>query len=132
MHTLLLTNSLLDSSRITPIAQRAGLRVSVVPDGEALIRLATNGAASGQADIVLIDLAVPEIELESLVGQLRQLATPPEAILAFGPHVRHARLAEAREAGCDRVFARSEFFGKMAEILSAHGPEHGADGPRDE
>jgi len=121
MQALLLTNNLLDRSRITPTAQHAGLCVSVAADEDTLIRLATAGFEEGQAWIVLIDLTVPAIQLQSLLSQLRQLAPPPVAILAFGPHVRRARLAEAREAGCDRVLARSEFFGKMEEILLEYG-----------
>jgi len=38
-------------------------------------------------------------------------------VVAFGPHVHEERLAAAREAGCDEVLSRGEFFARVNAIV---------------
>ena len=38
-------------------------------------------------------------------------------VVAFGPHVHEQRLAAARDAGCDLVVSRGQFFSQLETIL---------------
>jgi len=39
--------------------------------------------------------------------------------VAFGPHVDHAALTDASEAGCDLVLTRNQFNQQYVELLEA-------------
>lgn len=65
------------------------------------------------ADTVLVDVAAHG----SGIGAIRALA-PGAFIVAFGPHVDAAALADARDAGADRVLPRSRFFADPAAALA--------------
>jgi CheY-like chemotaxis protein len=77
-------------------------------------------ASTDQVHLVLLDLSTPGLDPKQLVPQLRRLTRPPIAIIAFGPHVHAARLAAAREAGCDEVLALGEFNSRMAGVLAEY------------
>jgi CheY-like chemotaxis protein len=116
MNALLYTQNLLDSSRVTGTAQLLGIGMSVVPEEGQLVHL----AATSQVGLVLVDLTTPGLDLESLMRELQRLELPPKTLLAFGPHVQKERLAQARQAGCDQVYPRSEFFKRLADILGQY------------
>jgi hypothetical protein len=42
-------------------------------------------------------------------------------VVAFGPHVHEERLAAARNAGCDEVVSRGEFFARLDAIVTVRG-----------
>jgi CheY-like chemotaxis protein len=110
------TRDLLFSSRVCAAAADCGLRVSLATDSG---QLAAHVSA-GQGDLVLIDLAERDLELEAVVDQLRRLPRPPEAIVAFGPHVQASLLQRARDIGCDEVLTRGEFNKRMSAVLSRY------------
>jgi DNA-binding NarL/FixJ family response regulator len=74
------------------------------------VRSAADLAAAG-ADLVVVDLARPGV-----LEVLRQLGGTRS--VGFASHVDRELIEAAREAGCDRVLARSQFFGSLPELLA--------------
>jgi DNA-binding NarL/FixJ family response regulator len=67
------------------------------------------------AEVVVVDVMRPD----ALDGVRRLRAEGSTAhIVGFGRHDDPARLAEAREAGCDRVLTRSEFFADVPDAIA--------------
>jgi len=110
---LFFTKDLLFSSRVAGVAQSRQIALSVVSDADQLLA----DTSANQVELVLLDLTTPSCDPKQLVPQLRRLARPPKAVVAFGPHVHEAKLAAAEEAGCDQVLSRGEFNNRMAEVL---------------
>ena len=110
---LFFTKDLLFSSRVAGVAQSRQIALSVVSDADQLLA----DTSANQVELVLLDLTTPSCDPKQLVPQLRRLARPPKAVVAFGPHVHEAKLAAAEEAGCDQVLSRGEFNNRMTEVL---------------
>ena len=62
------------------------------------------------ADVVVVDLAAP--------GVLDVLPSVEARTIGFGRHTARDLLAAAREAGCDEVYVRSEFFARVGDLLA--------------
>ena len=74
--------------------------------------------AAGPADVVVVDLATPSGDVETL--RARQ---PAARIVANGRHTDADALAAARAAGADRVLARSAFVrAPAAAVAGEPGP----------
>jgi DNA-binding NarL/FixJ family response regulator len=69
------------------------------------------------AETLIVDLSMPSLNLAGLVNQLKTSESSGARIVAFGPHVHEQRLAAAREAGCDLVVSRGQFFSQLETIL---------------
>ena len=76
----------------------------------------------GKPTLVIVDLSTPGLDVAGFVKRLRGIkasdAMSELRIIAFGPHVHEDRLAAAREAGCDEVMSRGQFFGAIDAILA--------------
>jgi CheY-like chemotaxis protein len=114
MTVLFLTTDLMFTSRLAGATSRLGMSLKIARKCDALIEL----LAAETDSIVLIDLTIPSLDLRTLVIELKTNATPPRAIIAYGPHVHEAPLAEAVAAGCDEVLTRGQFSARMEETLS--------------
>ena len=68
--------------------------------------------------LVLVDLHARGA-LEAIPG-IRE-AAPESTIVAFGSHVETDALQAARQAGADRVMARSAFVRELPALVQAHG-----------
>jgi CheY-like chemotaxis protein len=68
--------------------------------------------------VLVIDLAAPQLDIRGLVQALKSNGDFSTRIIAFGPHVHEERLNDARQAGCDEVISRGQFFAKLDKILS--------------
>ncbi|MET0628891.1 MAG: DNA-binding response regulator [Acidimicrobiia bacterium] len=77
-------------------------RVSAAIDGVTFTR---DPASCADADVVIIDVA----RHGGAISAARS-AAPSARIVAFGPHVDDATLAQAGVDGADAVLARSVFF----------------------
>ena len=77
-------------------------------------------ASAAPTDLVILDLSTPRLDPRDLVPKLRQLAAPPRAIIAYGPHVHEAKLTTAAEAGCDAVLTRGQFNAQMSAVLQKY------------
>ncbi|HEV2968407.1 MAG TPA: hypothetical protein VGY55_00370 [Pirellulales bacterium] len=82
------------------------------------VALSEQVAAAEAPPFVLLDLNVPGLDPRQLVPDLRAAASPPRAIVAYGPHVHEDRLAAATAAGCDEVLTRGQFNARMDEVLA--------------
>lgn len=75
-------------------------------------------AAGDATDLVMLDLNCAGAD----VGAVRQLFqvrdSPRPRIVAFGPHVQEDQLAAAKQAGCDVVISRGQFFAQVDAIIS--------------
>jgi CheY-like chemotaxis protein len=114
MKVVLLSSDLVVASRVEGAAAQVGATVRAISSVEAAI--ASCGAE--QVELLIIDLAMPSLDVGTLVNQLRADASRSVRIVAFGPHVHEGRLAAAREAGCDTVMSRGQFFAQITAILA--------------
>lgn len=114
MLVLFLTNDLVFPSRIAGVVQSLGGKMETAASADAL---ASKAEAASSPIVVLIDLASSAASAIDVVPTLKALASPPEAIIAFGPHVHQERLAAAATAGCDLVLTRGQFDAQYAAIL---------------
>ena len=113
MKVVLLSSDLMVVSRVQGTAARTGAAVRALSNASPAIESCLNE----QADVLIVDLATPSLDLETLVNGLKAVATRSTRIVAFGPHVHEDRLEAAREAGCDVVMSRGRFFAEMDSIL---------------
>jgi len=115
MQVVLLSNDLMVVSRVT----------SAAATSNADVRAAGNTAAAfamhveRPANLVVVDLGLPALELAELVTNLKANDERAVQVVAFGPHVHTERLAAARQAGCDSVLSRGQFFAQVDSILSS-------------
>jgi len=91
-------------ARVEGAARKQGLSVVTVGNHEA----AVTAAADDESRLLLIDLRLPNLQVGDLVSAVRENLTNSVAIVACGPHVHEAKLAEAHEAGCDAVVTRGQ------------------------
>lgn len=110
---LLLSDDLLDSSRIAGAARTQGWELTTARTVDALLERARALSPDG----ILVHLQHPNLNIADLLNHVRQLPVPPR-VAAFGSHVDAARLHEARQAGCAIVLPRSAFFEKLNEQFS--------------
>jgi CheY-like chemotaxis protein len=112
MPVLYLTQDLFFGSRVTAAVRSLGSEVHVVRSAAELLE-----QAGQDCPLVLIDLDAPGADPAAIAAELRQREGARPAIVAFGSHVHEARLAAARDAGCDAVLTRGQFDRQMADIL---------------
>jgi hypothetical protein len=99
------------SSRVTGAAKAAGVAVELVADAGRLPEKLT-----ADCRLALIDLTLDRLNLPAAVGAIKAGA-PGARVVAYGPHVDEAALADASEAGCDLVLTRGQFNQRYAELL---------------
>ncbi|MEO2046054.1 MAG: FAD-binding protein [Pirellulales bacterium] len=115
MRVAFLTKDLLFSSRVTSVTTKQNIELFVLADADELIERVSTVAVK----VILLDLSTSGLDPAQLVPQLQKLTPAPRAIIAFGPHVHEAKLAAARNAGCDQVLSRGEFNHRMDEIFTS-------------
>ncbi|HSJ14491.1 MAG TPA: hypothetical protein VK939_08750 [Longimicrobiales bacterium] len=108
------TADLIFAARIRASAAAAGAEVHLVRAGEDVA-----GLVAGRApQLVLLDLDARWLDVAELIRQLKaEERTARARIVAYGSHVREDAIAAAREAGADRVLARSAFVRLLPELL---------------
>lgn len=116
MRGIFLTTDLMFFSRVALVARENEWDLLNLSSTEELLYRAGEQPSS----LILIDLTTNNLDLPSLLSDLRALDTPPQSYVAFGPHVQKARLDTAREAGCDEVLTRGQFDANMAEVLGKY------------
>jgi hypothetical protein len=72
---------------------------------------------SESVDVVILDLSTAVVDVSALVSAATVDSAKVRKIIAFGPHVHAERLSAAREAGCDEVVSRGQFFAQVDTIL---------------
>jgi CheY-like chemotaxis protein len=99
---LLLSDDLLDASRVVGHGRAVGLTVVQCRTSEILI-----AAIDQNPTCVILDLHNPGLDVGAAVGRFREAGV---RVVGFGSHVDVARLKAARQAGCEEVLPRSAFF----------------------
>jgi CheY-like chemotaxis protein len=112
MDVVLLANDLMVASRLQSVGSQWGAHLQTAISGTRAIELCQSKGGC----LLIIDLAMPGLELD-FVRQLKETIADAPRIVAFGPHVHAERLAAAREAGCDLVLSRGQFFSQIDLIL---------------
>ena len=112
MNVVLLANDLMVVSRLQSAVTKIGSQIHGANNGSQALELCD----SKKAHWLIVDLATPGLELD-FVQQLKAGPAHGTRIVAFGPHVHKERLEAAREAGCDLVLSRGQFFNDLEAIL---------------
>jgi CheY-like chemotaxis protein len=107
---LVLSDDLLDASRVIGEGRPVGLQLIQCKDQSALL-----AAAEREPVVAILDLHNPGLDVVPVVADLKAKHV---RVIAFGSHVDVARLKAARQAGCDEVLPRSAFFEGLAAKLA--------------
>src|SRR5690606_3400936 len=111
MRGILLCDDLIDASRVAASARAAGAELVTARTAEQLLR-----AAEERPGCVIVDLQ-STADVAALVGELKCRFDPPPRVVGYGPHVAAALLKAARQAGCDPVMPRSQFFERLDDHM---------------
>ncbi len=101
------------SSRLVGAAKAQGVGLLLVPSQADLA-----GKIAADCRLALIDLSLDRLNLPAAVNAIKTGA-PAAQVIAYGPHVDEASLADAKEAGCDQVLTRGQFNKQYAELLES-------------
>jgi len=114
MTVLLLTRDLAVISQADGAAARNNIAIQTVSsEADAVDR-----CVELNASLIIVDLGMPSLDIESLVAQLQAAIPTLPRLMAFGPHVHTERLAAARAAGFDSVISRGQFFAQLDVVLA--------------
>ena len=91
--------------KIQDAARRAGFDVKFSKTADDLT----------DAPLVVVDLNCRDLDVIALIRAIKSTSTIP--VLGFLSHVEADLAKSAKEAGCDRVLARSAFSSRGADIL---------------
>jgi hypothetical protein len=113
MRAILVSIDLIVVSRVEGAAAKVGGTVQVTSN----ISAAAECMSGEGAEIVIVDLGSSIEDIKAQVTTLKSATSPSPRVVAFGPHVHENRLAAAREAGCDVVMSRGQFFSQIDSLL---------------
>ena len=116
MAVLLLSGDLMGASRVEGAVRQVGTAFRMVGSVDA----AAQWCAEQPVSLVIVDLATAGVDVSELVSRLTGCGGNAPAIVAYGPHVQEAVLDTAQSAGCDAVFARGQFMGQVAAIITKY------------
>lgn len=113
MTVVLLTGDLVVMSRVAGAAAQNSVDVQTAPNAQQAVQ----SCIEHSARMLVVDLSTPSLDVAELVAAVKANQEAAPTIVAFGPHVHEERLAAARDAGCDRVVSRGQFFGQLDTLL---------------
>jgi hypothetical protein len=116
MAVVLVSGDLMGASRIEGAARFARIDFRMLSNADSAVEF----CAATRVPLVMIDLTLAGLDLESLVSRLKNLPNGGPTIVAYGPHVHEAKLAAAQAAGCDAVMSRGQFLSNVDAILTQH------------
>jgi len=114
MRAVLLTGDLVVASRVEGAAARAGIALETTSTVEQAVAI----CGLRHVPLVLVDLSTPAFRPSELMERLASHSSERPTVVAFGPHVHEALLSAAREADCDEVVSRGEFFARLDAIVA--------------
>lgn len=109
MNVLFVSGDLLFTPQLEAACRRHGAELVAVRRADALDRAPEAAAA-------ILDLAMPGIQPEQVVAALR--ARGVAAIAAYGAHVQHGLLEQARAAGCSLVLSRGQLHAQCEQVVA--------------
>jgi CheY-like chemotaxis protein len=113
MNVVLLSSDLMVQSRVAGAAERVGAQLRSASTVEQAVGLCEEGPVR----LLLVDLSTSGLKPQTLIDRLPAAGASRPTIVAFGPHVHESLLSAAREAGCDEVVSRGQFFSQLDAIL---------------
>lgn len=113
MSGILLSDDLIDTSRITGEARAQGVSLKSARSLEQLHELCLKESPT----CVIVNLHHPGLDVSPLLDLMRHELSPMPRVIGFGSHVDAERLKAARAAGCDLVLPRSAFFEQLSGLL---------------
>jgi len=114
MSVVLLTSDLAVVARVEGAARRLGKKLLVFGNESP----AAESSGADPVDLLIIDLSTHSLDIRTTVARLKSGDSSSTRVIAFGPHVHEQRLAAARDAGCDVVVSRGQFFAQLDTILT--------------
>ena len=106
-------NNLFFVGKLQSAAKQASVLLTFASSEDDLLEKAREGA-----ELVVLDLGDQEMDA---VEAIKKLRSAPETsnlrMLAFVRHTDPDRAEQARQAGCERVIARSEFSVQLVDLL---------------
>lgn len=112
LDALLLSDDLMDASRVTTQARAEGRSVRQVRTWKELLTAFANESPG----CLLLDLHHAELQLDELMKVVAKSGKSVR-VIGFGSHVDAARLKAARQAGVAPVMPRSQFFEEVQTEL---------------
>lgn len=106
-------NDLMFASRIRGAAEHTQATVRFVRSEADLLDAARTAA------LVLLDLETRWLDAPRVIQLLRADMASAAQVVAFAPHVNTEALTAARDAGADRVLARSAFVRLLPDLLGS-------------
>jgi len=111
---------LLFKSKISETAHQLGIEASFPRSPGKLL----DALRESPPDLLVLDLNSARFEPLALLGDVRsEEATRNIATVGFLSHVQKDLAVAAREAGCDRIVARSAFTRDLPRILAGRTPD---------
>ena len=111
---------LLFKSKISETAHQLGIEASFPRSPTKLL----DALRESPPDLLVLDLNSARFEPLALLGSVRSDdVTRDVATVGFLSHVQKDLAVAAREAGCDRIVARSAFTRELPRILAGRTPE---------
>lgn len=111
---LVVCTDLFFAVKIDDAARRAGIQTKFVKSPESL-----REAARAGAEIAILDLNCRDLDgIEAIRTLKEDPHTAAIPVTGFVSHVQTEVIRAARQAGCDRVLARSAFVKELAGIFS--------------
>ena len=111
---------LLFRSKISETATSLGIEAAFPRDPRRLLE----ALRESPPDLLVLDLNSTRFEPLALLRSVRsEEATREVATVGFLSHVQRDLAVAAREAGCDRVVARSAFTRELPQILAGRAPD---------
>lgn len=112
-----IVDDLLFGSKILAATDAAGEHVTFVRGAADPV----TEAASAGASLVIVDLG--RAGAAETIRELRRALGEAVSIVAFASHVRTDLIAAARQAGADRVLARSAFVAELPSLVRGSTPK---------
>ena len=101
-------------SKVTETAKQVGVPVQIVTSPESF-----ESQLERDPSLIIVDLASDGLESQVLIARAKAFASTTP-LVAFGIHLNAGLLRQAAEAGADYVMPRSEFSGKLPDILDIY------------
>ena len=115
---------LLFRSKVSETAAQLGVEASFPRSPEKLL----DAARHSPPDLLVLDLNSHRFEPLTLLASLREDAALRDVpTVGFLSHVQKDLAVAAREAGCDRIMARSAFTRDLPRVLAGDAPESSVD-----
>jgi len=108
--------------RIESIVDRCGYKIHWLENQELTDMMILDFIRSRTPTLIILDLGYSDMDWKPVIRKLK--STPLSSnipIICFGSHKETEKIKAAKQAGADRVLARSRFFSTLPEIISKYG-----------